>query len=121
MLGLPGETPEMSRETVEFSVDLDLDFAKYAITVPFPGSKLFDDRWQKDLFRDDWENYTTFNPDPDRLIYHPHGYDPEELIRMQSWALRRFYMRPRQIKKQFLELRTITPKMLLYGLYGMVV
>ena len=78
MLGLPGETPEMSRETVEFSVDLDLDFAKYAITVPFPGSKLFDDRWQKDLFRDDWENYTTFNPDPDRLIYHPHGHDPEE-------------------------------------------
>ena len=120
MLGLPGETPEMSKETVEFSVDLDLDFAKYAITVPFPGSKLFDDRWQKDLFRDDWENYTTFNPDPDRLIYHPHGYDPEELIRMQSWAHKRFYMRPRQIKKQFVELRTITPKMLLYGLYGMV-
>ena len=36
MIGLPGETPEMTRETVEFSVDLDLDFAKYAITVPFP-------------------------------------------------------------------------------------
>ena len=121
MIGMPGETPEMTRETVEFSVDLDLDFAKYAITVPFPGSKLFDDRWQKDLFRDDWENYTTFNPDPDRLIYHPHGYDPEELIKMQSWALRRFYMRPRQIKKQFLELRTISPKMLLYGLYGMAI
>ena len=119
MIGMPGETPEMTRETVEFSVDLDLDFAKYAITVPFPGSKLFEDRWQKDLFRDDWENYTTFNPDPDRLIYHPHGYDPEELIKMQSWALRRFYMRPRQIKKQFFELRTISPKMLLYGLYGM--
>ena len=121
MIGMPGETPEMTRETVEFSVELDLDFAKYAITVPFPGSKLFDDRWQKDLFRDDWENYTTFNPDPDRLIYHPHGYDPEELIKMQSWALRRFYMRPRQLKRQIFELRTISPKMLLYGLYGMAV
>jgi anaerobic magnesium-protoporphyrin IX monomethyl ester cyclase len=121
MIGLPGETPEMTRETVEFSVDLDLDFAKYAITTPFPGSKLFEDRWQKDLFRDDWENYTTFNPDPDRLVYHPHGYDPDELIKMQSWALRRFYLRPRQLKKQMLELRTISPKMLLYGLYGMVI
>ena len=121
MIGMPGETPQMTKETVEFSVELDLDFAKYAITVPFPGSKLFDDRWQKDLFRDDWENYTTFNPDPDRLIYHPHGYDPQELIKMQSWALRRFYMRPSQIKRQFLELRTISPKMLLYGLYGMAV
>ena len=121
MIGMPGETPEMTRETVEFSMDLELDFAKYAITVPFPGSKLFDDRWQKDLFRDDWENYTTFNPDPDRLVYHPHGYDPKELIEMQAWALRKFYLRPEQIKKQIFELRTISPKMLLYGMYGMVV
>ena len=121
MIGMPGETPEMTRETVEFSIELDLDFAKYAITVPFPGSKLFEDRWQKDLFRDDWENYTTFNPDPDRLIYHPPGYDPEHLIKMQSWALRRFYMRPAQSKRQMSELRTISPKMLLYGLYGMAI
>ncbi len=121
MIGMPGETPEMTRETVEFSMDLDLDFAKYAITVPFPGSKLFEDRWQKDLFRDDWENYTTFNPDPDRLVYHPHGYDPKELIEMQAWALRKFYLRREQIKKQIFELRTISPKMLLYGIYGMVV
>lgn len=121
MIGMPGETPEMTRETVEFAVDLDVDFAKFAITVPFPGSKLFEDRWQKDLFRDDWENYTTFNPDPDRLVYHPHGYDPALLIKMQSWALRRFYMRPKQIRRQMLELQTISPKMLLYGLYGMAI
>lgn len=121
MIGLPGETPELTRETIEFAVDLDLDFAKFAITVPFPGSKLFEDRWQKDLFRDDWENYTTFNPDPDRLIYHPPGYDPAELIRMQAYALRRFYMRPQQIRKQLVDLRTISPKMLLYGLYGMAI
>ena len=121
MIGMPGETPEMTKETVEFSLDLDLDFAKYAITVPFPGSKLFEDRWQKDLFRDDWENYTTFNPDPDRLVYHPHGYDPKLLIQMQSWALRKFYLRPEQIKKQIFELQTISPKMLLYGIYGMVI
>jgi anaerobic magnesium-protoporphyrin IX monomethyl ester cyclase len=121
MIGMPGETPEMTKETVEFAVDLDVDFAKFAITVPFPGSALFRDRWQKDLFRDDWENYTTFNPDPDRLVYHPVGYDPELLIKMQSWALRRFYMRPAQIKRQMVDLRTISPKMLLYGLYGMAI
>jgi magnesium-protoporphyrin IX monomethyl ester (oxidative) cyclase len=121
MIGMPGETPEMTKETVEFAVDLDVDFAKFAITVPFPGSKLFEDRWQKDLFRDDWENYTTFNPDPDRLVYHPPGYDPEELIKMQSWALRRFYMRPTQIKRQMIELQTISPRNFLYGLYGMAI
>lgn len=119
MIGLPGETPEMTRETIEFAVDLDLDFAKFAITTPFPGSKLFEDAWQKTLFRDDWENYTTFNPDPDRLVYHPVGYDPAELIEMQSYALRRFYVRPRQIWRQMVELRTLSPRTMLYGLYGM--
>lgn len=121
MIGLPGETLEMTRETIEFAVDLDLDFAKFAITVPFPGSKLFEDQWQKTLFRDDWENYTTFNPDPDRLIYHPEGYDPEVLIKMQSWAHKRFYVRYEQVRRQLLELRTINPKMMLYGLYGMAI
>jgi anaerobic magnesium-protoporphyrin IX monomethyl ester cyclase len=121
MIGMPGETPEMTKETIEFAVELDLDFAKFAITVPFPGSKLFEDRWQKDLFRDDWDNYTTFNPDPDQLIYHPPGYDPRTLVAMQSYALRRFYVRPKQLYKQFVQLRTISPKMLLYGLYGIAV
>lgn len=121
MIGMPGETPEMTRETIEFAVDLDLDFAKFAITVPFPGSKLFEDQWQKTLFRDDWENYTTFNPDPDRLIYHPEGYDPDLLIKMQSYALRRFYMRYDQVRRQLVDLKTLNPKMMLYGLYGMAI
>jgi hypothetical protein len=30
-------------------------------------------------------------------------------------------MRPAQIKRQMIELRTISPKMLLYGLYGMAI
>ena len=38
---------------------------------------------------------------------------------MQSYALRRFYVRPKQLYKQFVQLRTISPKMLLYGLYGL--
>ncbi len=121
MIGMPGETPEMTRETIEFAVDLDLDFAKFAITVPFPGSKLFEDQWQKTLFRDDWENYTTFNPDADRLVYHPQGYDPELLIKMQAYGLRRFYMRFDQVKRQLVELKTINPKMMLYGIYGMAI
>ncbi len=120
MIGLPGETPELTRRTVEFAVELDLDFAKFAITVPFPGSKLFHQAWQKTLFRDDWENYVTFNPDPDALVYHPAGYDPAELIRMQSWALRRFYLRPRQLYRQLVQLRTLKPRNIGHGLLGML-
>jgi radical SAM superfamily enzyme YgiQ (UPF0313 family) len=118
MIGLPGETPELTRATVEYAVELDLDFAKFAMAVPFPGSKLFADQWGRTLFRDDWESYTTFNPDPDKLVYHPEGYDPRELVRMQRWAHRRFYVRPRQLRRQLLELRTLTLANLLHGLRG---
>ncbi len=121
MIGLPGETPRQTRETVEFASSLGLDFAKFAITVPFPGSKLFQRSWQRTLFRDDWENYTTFNPDPDGLVYHPHGYDPALLVKLQSWALRRFYIRIHQIHKQLLELRTLRVGVLARGLYGALV
>ena len=120
MIGLPGETPAMTRDTVEFAVKLDLDFAKFAITVPFPGSKLFEDAWQTTLFRDDWENYVTFNTDPDALVWHPPGYDPRELIRMQRWSLRRFYLRPRQLRRQIFELRTLKLHNVMHGLYGMM-
>ena len=39
MIGLPGETPELTRETIEFAVDLDLDFANPLRFPPrrFPG------------------------------------------------------------------------------------
>ena len=46
MLGLPGDTAETIEETVRFSTSLDLDYAKYAITVPLPGTPLFDD-WDR--------------------------------------------------------------------------
>ena len=120
MIGLPGETPELTRQTVEFAVKLDLDFAKFAITVPFPGSRLFRDAWQRDLFRDDWENYVTFNADPDALVWHPPGYDPRELIRLQRWSLRRFYVRPRQVWRQLVQLRTLSPRNVVHGVYGML-
>ena len=101
MIGMPGETPEMTRETVEFSCDLELDFAKYAITVPFPGSKLLMTDGKRISLETTGKTTLPFNPDPDRLVYHPHGYDPKQLIEMQAWALRKFYLRPEQIKKQF--------------------
>jgi anaerobic magnesium-protoporphyrin IX monomethyl ester cyclase len=118
MIGLPGETPELTRKTVDFALELGLDFAKFAMTVPFPGSKIFADLWKTGFRRTDWENYTTFNPDPEKLVYHPDGYPPAELIRMQAYAHRRFYLRPEQIRRQLLELRTLTPRNVLHGLYG---
>ena len=42
IFGLPGETKKTIERTIDFSLNLGLDFAEYYIATPFPGSKLFD-------------------------------------------------------------------------------
>jgi len=120
MIGLPGETPEMTRQTIDFAKSLDLDFAKFAITVPFPGSQMFEDlRREGRLDRDDWENWTTFQPDPDKMIFVPREVSPEYLIRMQKQGLREFYLRPQMVYRHLVEIRTINARQLLHGVKGM--
>ena len=42
MIGSPGESPETIRQTIQFAKKLKLDFAQFAVTTPFPGTKLYD-------------------------------------------------------------------------------
>ena len=120
MIGLPGETAELSRQTIDFAKSLDIDFAKFAITVPFPGSQMFEDLHREGrMDRDDWENWTTFQPDPDKMVFVPRDVTNEELIRLQKAGTREFYLRPRTIWRHAVEIRTIAPRQLFHGLRGM--
>jgi len=120
MIGLPGETEEMTRQTIDFAKSLDLDFAKFAITVPFPGSQMFEDlRREGRLDREDWENWTTFQPDPAKMIFVPRDTSPEFLIKMQRQALREFFLRPKMIYRHLFEIRTINARQLGHGIKGM--
>ena len=42
MIGSPGESPETIRQTIQFAKKLKLDFAQFAVTTLFPGTKLYD-------------------------------------------------------------------------------
>ena len=120
MIGLPGETPEMTRQTIDFAKSLDLDFAKFAITVPFPGSQMFEDlRREGRLNREDWENWTTFQPDPQKMVFVPRDVSPEYLIRMQKQGLREFYLRPHMIYRHLVDIRTINARQVWHGVKGM--
>ena len=117
MIGLPGETPEMTRQTIDFAKSLDLDFAKFAVTVPFPGSQMFEDlRREGRLDREDWENWTTFQPDPAKTVFVPRDTSPEFLIKMQKVGMREFYFRPKMIYRHLAEVRTINGRQIYHGL-----
>ncbi|MGC8927738.1 MAG: B12-binding domain-containing radical SAM protein [Myxococcota bacterium] len=121
MIGLPDETEDEIEETIRFSIESDVDFAKFAITVPFPGSQLYDQLIAKGkLNRRDWENFTTFNPDPSTMVISTDTISAERLLKLQKIATRRFYLRPKMIIRHLFKIRTITPRNLLYGIYAMM-
>jgi anaerobic magnesium-protoporphyrin IX monomethyl ester cyclase len=43
MLGFPGETKEQMQQTIDFSIELDLDTAFFYVVRAFPGTELFSD------------------------------------------------------------------------------
>lgn len=121
MIGLPDETEEEIEETIRFAMESDVDFAKFAITVPFPGSQLYDTLTsQGKLNRRDWENFTTFNPDIDKMVLATDRIPAERLLYLQKEATRRFYLRLKMIFRHLFVIRTITPKNLVYGIYAML-
>jgi radical SAM superfamily enzyme YgiQ (UPF0313 family) len=121
MIGMPDETPEQTRQTIEYACSLELDFAKFAITVPFPGSALYTEQIQKGiLHRKDWENYTTFNPDQDRIVIASQVQSPQQLLDALREATYRFYMRPRLIARQLVKIRSIDARQMAHGLWSIV-
>ncbi len=58
MLGLPGDTEESLKKTVDFALKLMPDYAKVTITIPYPGTVLFDDYDRRGLIKSkDWSKY----------------------------------------------------------------
>ena len=116
MLGLPGETAAMTRRTIDFALSLDLDFAKFGITVPLPGSELYDDLVRRGkITAGDWDRFTTFNPDPETLPYIPEGLTGKELQGLHRRATWRFYARPRMIFRHLFVVRSMGWRALLNG------
>lgn len=108
MLALPGETAEMTRKTIDFARSLDIDFAKFGITIPYPGTKIYEDLIaQGRLAHGDWRKFSTFNPDPDTLPFVPEGMSGAELAALHKRATWAFYMRPKIIFRQLFIIRSI--------------
>lgn len=98
ILGLPTETPEETRATVEFAKHLGADFAKFSLATPYPGTELCRLAEQMGLLTShDWSRassmagFSTYEP-----LFVPEGRTGEEMKRWQRRAMREFYFRPRQ-------------------------
>jgi len=71
MFGLPGETRDTVLQTIDFAVELTLDHIKFGVTIPLPGTSLFEQLYdQGRLCTFDWSRYTYSTP-PWEIYNHP--------------------------------------------------
>lgn len=106
MLGLPGETEETMRETIDFAKSLALDVAVFHVTTPLPGTELYQVAGERgELSRElDWDKYLMFSTDDPPYVTS--GISKSLLKEYHRKAYREFYLRPRFIVAQIAGIRT---------------
>jgi len=96
MLGHPTETEEDIKKSINFAIKLDPDYVKFAMTIPLPGTPMFDDMSARGQIKtNDWSKYN-FSTSPKELYEHD-TLSWETLDRYSDISYRRFYFRPKYI------------------------
>lgn len=105
VIGLPFDTPETIRKTIDLAFELKPTLVAFNPLVPFPGAAVFDQERHTPATIDGWEKYVTVGVPPYSFVK---GYSPEALHRLASRGHKRFYMRPVQIWRILNTVRSAT-------------
>jgi radical SAM superfamily enzyme YgiQ (UPF0313 family) len=103
MLALPGETPELAQQTIDFAKEIDPDYAKFNILSVWHGTELYEH----------YAQYGTREVDYDKLHFYEPGFVPSgyknkaHVALMQKRAFRQFYFRPMYIVKRIMKIRSV--------------
>lgn len=113
IIGLPGETPQTVKDTINFAKELDPDFAKFLILKPFPGSEVYNQLFEQNLIDSfDFQRYGVYTGP----VHHLEQMTADEILYWQKRAFRSFYLRPGKILQHLLRIRNLTNfKLILRG------
>ena len=96
ILGLPYETHETVRETIDFAKDIDLYHASFNIMTPYPGTKVYGMacrgegiQFTRESYRNDWSAYRRWGTS----VVRTNELTAEELEDYQVAAQTEFYAR----------------------------
>ena len=96
MIGSPGESPETIRQTIQLAKKLKLDFAQFAVTTPFPGTKLYNlylGGRKGDTIP--WESFVYAGSGGDIApVFESRLLDRDDIQYWIRRAYREFYLRP---------------------------
>jgi len=96
IIGLENDTKESIERTIKYAKELNTDFANFTICTPIPGTEYFEQIKDR-IYETNWENFDNFNP-----VFRHKNLSPDELHRLQEYAIVSYYIRPKFILKHFL-------------------
>ena len=90
IIGLPGDTHDTIKETIDFAFELDADQSKFMILAPFPGTRIYDLAASRGLVNPgSFEQMEALNY-YDSVAINLSNVSDENLIRYQDEAYERF-------------------------------
>ena len=111
IVGTPGETWVSLEKTVQFAIDMKLDYAHFNKFNPLPGSELYR-QLVRQGYKFDFSKSSTL--DHTEVLYMNPGMDKDKFSEYLDKANKRFYLRPNYILHRLLSIRS------LYQLKGQV-
>jgi len=106
IIGLPGETKETARRTIEFAKELDPDDAQFFPLIVYPGTEAYE--WaqkNKYLITNDFSKWNTKEGWLNCLVSRP-GLTNKEVFELSNQAKLEFYLRPKYFFKTLKEMLT---------------
>ena len=106
ILGLPGETEQTIRETIQFAVDINPHTIQVSLAAPYPGTQLYREAIENGWLREN-DSLNLVNNQGVQLspISYPH-LPATEIYHAVETFYRRFYFRPRKIFELTAEMMT---------------
>jgi len=99
LIGCPHEkTREDVLKMIDFSKEIDPDFALFNVLTPYPSTELYEDGLKRGILKSDyWKNFA-LDPKRDfKIEPWQEWLQGEELVGLLNTAYRRFYLRPRPV------------------------
>lgn len=98
VLGMPGDTHESIKKTVDFVKDLKPSYAIFSLATPYPGTKFYQQVFEKNMIKvKDWSKYTLISPIIDTI-----ECSLDDLRKYQTIAFCKFYLRPSYLLRQLI-------------------
>jgi len=106
MFGAPGETMESALRTIEFAKSLPMDTVQFSGICAYPGSEIY--QWARDngsLVPNTWREWVDDNWEQTTVLNYPE-LNKEEIDRLIDRGLKEFYLRPKQMLRMALAVRS---------------